>query len=73
MPGVHLLNDACVLNSKIYVIGIVINEANWRSRVYEYDRAEDSWTEKAEMPTVRNCMSSCAVNNSNDLYPASNS
>lgn len=56
--------SAVVVNGKIYVIGgaTISNGAYYRSnKVYMYDPLTDSWTQKTNMPTARDLLSTVVV------------
>jgi N-acetylneuraminic acid mutarotase len=58
-------HSASLVNGKVYVIGgYKINGAQQihLSTVYEYDTVADKWAKKADMPTPRSMLSTCACN-----------
>jgi len=69
IPTARLLASASVANGKIYVIGGAVGRGDqdcawWAgvNNVEEYDPVTDKWTKKANMPTARECLSTCTVN-----------
>jgi len=55
--------SSAVVDGKIYVIGGDDGSADWSTpTVEEYDPATDTWTQKADMPTSRWCLATCAFN-----------
>ena len=55
--------SSAVVNGKIYVIGGDVFDGGWKCVpiVEEYNPATDTWTRKANMPTSRWCVATCAV------------
>ena len=57
--------STCVLNGNIYGIGgydKTNRDFRTLSTVVEYNPAENTWTQKADMPTPRADLSACVVN-----------
>jgi N-acetylneuraminic acid mutarotase len=61
MPTARSGHSASVVNGKIYVIGGEPRAQASVSTVEEYDPAMDTWTRKADMPTKRTFLCTCAV------------
>jgi len=58
------IGSSAVVDGKIYVIGGCTSEPSWiaLSTMEAYDPATDTWTRKADMPTRRWSLGTCAVN-----------
>ncbi|MFC1603950.1 kelch repeat-containing protein [Planctomycetota bacterium] len=65
MPTARVCLSTSAVNGKIYAIGGCPGSSQWYralSTVEEYDPATDTWTTKADMPTPRTYISTCALN-----------
>jgi N-acetylneuraminic acid mutarotase len=65
MPTARACLCTSVVNGRIYAIGGCPGFNEWNlslSTVEEYDPATDTWRTKADMPTPRTYISTCAVN-----------
>ena len=68
MPIKRIYHSTSVVAGKIYVIGGLCTIGEWNpqwealTRVDEYDPKTDTWTRKADMPTVRAYTSTSVVN-----------
>ena len=65
MPTARTCLSTSAVDGKIYAIGGSPGYGQWYqglSTVEEYDPATDTWTRKADMPTARSGLVTCAVN-----------
>jgi N-acetylneuraminic acid mutarotase len=58
-----MIGSSAVVDGKIYVIGGDIFDSDWKCipTVEEYNPATNTWTRKADMPTPRWSLATCAV------------